>query len=545
MASSEEETERDGGPSGAGHVGGLLQASRQRLGEELADVALMLRIRLPYLVAIEAGRYRELPGATYAVGFIRAYAEHLGLDSEEVVRRFKVETIDGGSDQKLSFPTPVPETGIPGGAYVFVGLVIAVIAYGAWYVSTTKDGFFAELISPLDEQLSSLLSSDDKDTASSDVSGPSSGATDENPTASNTEAPNSNEEGEPPASADDKSVDAATAPASTEDAAAPQSDETTRTPEPVAVAVASELDPAVADVEPETSEPDASPSTAPVEGPEPAETETTEAVSSNATNEANTGGAQTETASVSPSEPLVTDVPTPSVTDAESTAVETAVVAAVANDTRESEPAPEVVAEAEAPVEPVVVEPVAIAPTPVIDPAVSVETIELPAPPSAPASTEVDTPSELNNASDITSETEPAPLLSATGTESEIAVPELPVIPERPETTPETVEVATNDATVEAVSESATRIVINAKNNSWIQVRDDVANEMLVTRLLTAGDSYEVPNRPGLVLLTGNAGALEILVDGVAAPSIGGTGVVRRGVVLEAERLKQGTAVTN
>ncbi|MDE0994852.1 MAG: helix-turn-helix domain-containing protein, partial [Rhodospirillales bacterium] len=155
---SEQEDERDAsGPK----VGALLQASRQRLGEDLTEVAQMLRIRLPYLVAIEAGQYRELPGATYAVGFIRAYAEHLGLDSEEVVRRFKVESIDGGEgDRGLSFPTPVPEIGIPGGAYVFIGLVIAVLGYGTWYLSTTEDGFFAELISPLDEQMTTLLFDD-------------------------------------------------------------------------------------------------------------------------------------------------------------------------------------------------------------------------------------------------------------------------------------------------------------------------------------------------------------------------------------------------
>ena len=62
---SEQKDEHDtSGPT----VGALLQASRQRLGEELTDVASMLRIRLPYLVAIEAGRHQELPGATYAVG---------------------------------------------------------------------------------------------------------------------------------------------------------------------------------------------------------------------------------------------------------------------------------------------------------------------------------------------------------------------------------------------------------------------------------------------------------------------------------------------
>ena len=158
---SEQEDERD---ASSPKVSALLQATRQRLGEDLSEVAQMLRIRLPYLVAIEAGQYQALPGATYAVGFIRAYAEHLDLDSEEVVRRFKAESIDGGEgDRRLSFPTPVPETGIPGGAYVFMSLVIAVLGYGTWYLSTTEDGFFAELISPLDEQMTTLIS-DDKTT---------------------------------------------------------------------------------------------------------------------------------------------------------------------------------------------------------------------------------------------------------------------------------------------------------------------------------------------------------------------------------------------
>jgi len=46
-----------------------------------------------------------------------------------------------------------------------------------------------------------------------------------------------------------------------------------------------------------------------------------------------------------------------------------------------------------------------------------------------------------------------------------------------------------------------------------------------------------------LSLITGNAGALEILVDGAAVPSIGPVGAVRRNVVLEAEKLKDGSAV--
>jgi cytoskeleton protein RodZ len=106
-------------------------------------------------------------------------------------------------------------------------------------------------------------------------------------------------------------------------------------------------------------------------------------------------------------------------------------------------------------------------------------------------------------------------------------------------------EVAAVSAPSETESRGQSRITINAKSNSWIQVRDDNSNTMLVTRLLTAGDQYVVPDQPGLVLLTGNAGALEVIVDGDPVPSIGGVGVVRRGVVLDVDRLKAGTAVSN
>ena len=92
---------------------------------------------------------------------------------------------------------------------------------------------------------------------------------------------------------------------------------------------------------------------------------------------------------------------------------------------------------------------------------------------------------------------------------------------------------------------SRPRIVVRARLNSWIQVRVDIGNQLLVTRLLRTGDHYEVPDQPGLRLLTGNAGALEILVDGELVPAIGDEGAVRRNVMLDAEKLRAGTAVNN
>ena len=48
-----------------------------------------LRIRRVYLEALEEGRLRDLPAPAYAVGFVRTYARALGLDADEMVRRFR------------------------------------------------------------------------------------------------------------------------------------------------------------------------------------------------------------------------------------------------------------------------------------------------------------------------------------------------------------------------------------------------------------------------------------------------------------------------
>lgn len=85
------------------------------------------------------------------------------------------------------------------------------------------------------------------------------------------------------------------------------------------------------------------------------------------------------------------------------------------------------------------------------------------------------------------------------------------------------------------------RILLKAKAESWIQVRDS-EGQVLFNRLMRSGDAYRVPNRGVLWLNTGNAGGLEVLVDGQTVAGIGGNGVVRRNVPLDIERLKAGTA---
>jgi cytoskeleton protein RodZ len=132
-------------PVGAARVGADLRAARQRLGWELPDVAAGLRIRLPYLEAIEGGRLSELPGNAYAMGFVRTYATALGLDPDEVSRRFKAEAQEVNAKTQLTFPAPVPQRGVPAGAVVLLGILIAAGAYVGWYrYSGGEDGRVAQ-----------------------------------------------------------------------------------------------------------------------------------------------------------------------------------------------------------------------------------------------------------------------------------------------------------------------------------------------------------------------------------------------------------------
>lgn len=499
-------------------VGSLLRASRKRVDEDLRYVAASLRIRYPYLEAIEEGRYNELPGPTYAVGFVRAYAEHLGLDSEEVVRRFKAEAIENKGKSDLTFPEPIPETGIPGGAVAFVGVLIAALAYGGWYISTSDGNLYDSLISPIPERIAELFPGDD---------GPDQIATEES------ETPNS--EPEPPAIL---AVEVQPQPVATPEVTSPAiapADNTSSvesiTPlEPTAVV---------------TSEPEPTPPATPVETAVSAVTES-----------------------------------------ADSTVVDSLeVVAEIAENNQPQEVARvvEAVTESSTPTEPVV----------------KIETVEQPvttpvpaAQPSTPESPTVSVTSDVENSaesatqtevastpavtqSEPASEPEPEPEVTPTQQTYDIADSDLvqeetspaPVpisVPQNlameveeealvepqpePQSEPESEPVVVASQSEPAVTQPtavSTGIVIKAIADSWVQIINSRDDSVIMERIMKTGDQYQVPEIGNLRLMAGNAGGIELLVDGVVVPSIGPSGAVRRNVQLDASRLRSGTATAN
>lgn len=366
-------------------VGKLLRETRERAGLDVADVARVLRISQRYLEALEDGRNADLPGPTYAIGFVRSYAEHLELDGEEIVRRYKSQAEGVGKKTDLIFPKPIPDSGVPGGAVLGIGVIVAAIAYGVWYYNSTQDDVAIQRVEPVPERL-----------------------------AANEETPPEPVEGSPTQEGD------------------------------------AEADGAASDAAQPAGEPAGQP------GASPAETVKAEA-----------------------------QAQAPAVQEVEKTVQDTSQDVAAA--------APEA--------------------------ASKVETAPAPAGPAV--ETPQETPSE---AAEAVASAQAEPGASSDASEVQAAS--------------EASSAAGDEAA--PVADGPSRITIRATSNSWIQVRDVALDRLLFTRLLRAGDEYQVPGRPGLQLMTGNAGALEILVDGEPVPSIGAAREVKRDIELDPEALKGG-----
>ncbi len=85
--------------------------------------------------------------------------------------------------------------------------------------------------------------------------------------------------------------------------------------------------------------------------------------------------------------------------------------------------------------------------------------------------------------------------------------------------------------------ERPSRVVIRATQNSWIMVVDPTGKAVF-DRVLKPGESYKVPDAPGLTLTTGNGNGIVVSVDGADLPKIAaGAPRVMRNISLDPDRL--------
>jgi len=130
-------------------VGQDLRAARLRRGDDLASVSRVLKIRREHLEALEEDRLEALPGRTYAVGFVRSYAEYLGLDAAHFVERFKAE-IAGRSDSGTTVHVIEEDEHrrLPQGWMIIAGVVVLLLAYGAYRLVVAANELLTQPVTP-------------------------------------------------------------------------------------------------------------------------------------------------------------------------------------------------------------------------------------------------------------------------------------------------------------------------------------------------------------------------------------------------------------
>ena len=126
-------------------IGGSLREARLKRGLTPADVQKAIRIRDRYLQALEEERWELLPGDAYVKGFLRTYADYLGLDGNLYVEEYNSRFAQ--PDEPLLVPKRFArtDTRFAGVGFlrplVAVGVIVAIVAgLAAWQLSGSSGG---------------------------------------------------------------------------------------------------------------------------------------------------------------------------------------------------------------------------------------------------------------------------------------------------------------------------------------------------------------------------------------------------------------------
>ncbi|WP_157216519.1 helix-turn-helix domain-containing protein [Flavisphingomonas formosensis] len=117
-------------------VGERLAAARTAMGLELDEVAARTRVTKRQLAAIEAGDHGALPAPTYSAGFVKAYAQVVGLDGTALASDFRAELGAAPPTRRQVEPfEPADPARIPTKLLAWTALAIAIaiaLAYALW-----------------------------------------------------------------------------------------------------------------------------------------------------------------------------------------------------------------------------------------------------------------------------------------------------------------------------------------------------------------------------------------------------------------------------
>jgi cytoskeleton protein RodZ len=413
-------------------VGAQLRHVRLERGEELDDVARHLRIKATYLFGIEQGDLSTMPGRTYALGFLRSYADYLGFDGDDLIVQIKSTVANLTDRTRLRIRTPLPESRLPKMPILVLSLAAIAGVYAGWSYLNRGSEVEIETVAEVPNELRSPALDAVRDDDGSPASPPRDEIAPEeaSPAPGMAEQPASQSAGAPPAAAAQPRPDSRSAVPSTSTAAAE--------PSPVG------------------------------SGPTPT------------TGPTGSGG---------PAGPAATEVEPGAGPSATTRAFAAAGPEPVPTATPPAEPAPGAAERTAGARSPAAQDPTEAAGGPRADSA-----------------------------------------FRTADADAAIAQDQVAALPFDPTS------LAAGGRIHEEANRDA-RVVLRAVNDSWIRV-SSVGGDYLRDRTLERGDLFLVPNRPDLELWTGNAGGLEVIVDGDVLAPLGSSGAVVRAVPLEPASLR-------
>ena len=483
-----------------------LREARQRGGYSVADAAHVLRIQEHYLEALELGRFDRIPGTTYTIGFLRSYAGFLGIDPDEMVEAFKREQGLDTKEHRLAFPSPSDSSPKPKFWLILLVLVLAGLAYGGWQYQSTGGQIATDLVDDVSTRLTEAVGLGETDVAVGGAAG------------------------------DGAEPEAAAAASATQGAVVATEETVAETATaPIVADVPSPVEPEPASGASDRAEPAPAPAAPRQEEPAPAVTADVVPAPADDAEEGLIPAAEVWDEAGPEGATEVAALEAPQAGDAPA---ETAQPADVAVEAPPSEPQ-------------------------VAEVAISELSSEIASPLDFAVAEVGGTSSTSSADSEPGGSTNTAATVTETATTDTAVVDEVASVPAAPEPVADAAPGETAAASSSAATEEPTlpvveadyvpkvygrtnldaRVVITAVDDSWVQIMGP-DNELLLTRILHAGDSYRVPDRPGLLMVTGNAGGLEVRVDDAIAPTLGPLGVVLRDIALDPDRLLAGTATS-
>lgn len=115
-------------------VGDILASERLRKKIDFETVSSFLCIRKIYLKAIEGSNYDEMPEFPYGIGFVKSYADYLGLDGKALYEAYKKEVNYVGIKDFTQDDEIIGTSTTPNNKYILISILAVMLIYVAWFL---------------------------------------------------------------------------------------------------------------------------------------------------------------------------------------------------------------------------------------------------------------------------------------------------------------------------------------------------------------------------------------------------------------------------